>query len=46
MVDATSEVNSQFILLIDELEQSEHCELRYWLCIQLAMQWWKSKDQV
>ena len=44
LVDATSEVNNQFIALIDELEQSEHRELRYWLCIQLAMQWWKTKD--
>jgi DNA-binding SARP family transcriptional activator len=44
MVDATYEVNSQFILLIDELDQSEHYELRYWLCIQLAMQWWKTGD--
>ncbi len=44
LVDATSEVNNQFIALINELEQSEHSELRYWLCIQLAMQWWKTKD--
>ena len=43
MVEAAPEVNRQYISLIDELEHSKQHELRYWLCIQLAMQWRKSR---
>ena len=39
MVEAAPKVNKQYISLIDELEPANIHELRYWLCIQLAMQW-------
>jgi hypothetical protein len=39
MVEAAPEINQQYIVLIEESQDSKHYELCYWLCIQLAMQW-------
>jgi DNA-binding SARP family transcriptional activator/predicted ATPase len=44
MVAAAPEINNQYIAFITELQDSEQHELRYWLCIQLAMQWRAAGD--